>query len=177
MLEEEFYKEKDGLQTEEEEKPSPNPIEEEQIDEIKLIFTTTEEGRIIHTFLLSFEGDDLIDEAIMEVNEIDPNCEQEFDNETTHGEKNVDLEAAIQEGETLLQQYFQEFNFPSELEECLDEEPTKITTFPSSPFVLQQQELAAMDKRIQGQQPAVCNMPLESKLEEFELPKTTMEEP
>ncbi|KAH9303822.1 hypothetical protein KI387_008226, partial [Taxus chinensis] len=92
------------------------------------------------------------------------------------GEENADLQATIQEGETLLQQDIQEFDLPSDLEECLDEEPTEITMFPFSPFVLQQQELAAMDKRVQGQQPTVCNMPLESKLEEFDLPKATMEE-
>ncbi|KAH9287911.1 hypothetical protein KI387_032028, partial [Taxus chinensis] len=69
------------------------------------------------------------------------------------GEENADLEATIQEGETLLQQDIQEFDLPSDLEECLDEELAEITMFPSSPFVLQQQELAAMDKRVQGQQP------------------------
>ncbi|KAH9330905.1 hypothetical protein KI387_003013, partial [Taxus chinensis] len=51
---------------EKEGKPSQNPIFEEQMDEVKSVFTTVEEGSIIDTFLLSFEGADLIDEAIME---------------------------------------------------------------------------------------------------------------
>ncbi|KAH9308796.1 hypothetical protein KI387_036707, partial [Taxus chinensis] len=78
MLEGYFNQEQGVLQeAEEEEKPALNPIEEEQMDEIKSVFTTAEEGSIIDTFLFSFEGADLIDESIMEVNKTSPNCEQE----------------------------------------------------------------------------------------------------
>ncbi|KAH9306669.1 hypothetical protein KI387_011073, partial [Taxus chinensis] len=67
----------------------------------------------------------------------------------------------------------EEFDFLSELEKCFDEEePVEITTFTAPSCILQPQEPAAMEEDVQAQ-PAVCSMPLESNLEEFDLLKDT----
>ncbi|KAH9330908.1 hypothetical protein KI387_003016, partial [Taxus chinensis] len=51
-------------------------------------------------------------------------------------------------------------------------EPVEFVIFSPPSFILQSQDPATMEESVQAQ-PAVCNMPPESKLEDFDLPKVT----
>ncbi|KAH9293141.1 hypothetical protein KI387_041655, partial [Taxus chinensis] len=148
---------------------------------------------------------DLIDEAIMEVNKTGPNCEQEaqeiscfsptsslqkydfldefklascmLENEVAHGEENVDFEVTIQEVKSFLQWDREEFDCLSDLEECLKEEPTEITTFSSpSSSIFQTQEPIVMEENFHLQQPTSYNSSLESRMEDLNLPCSSFKE-
>ncbi|KAH9327715.1 hypothetical protein KI387_007893 [Taxus chinensis] len=80
------------------------------------------------------------------------------------------------EREALAEQEIEEFDCLSHLEECFDgeEEPMEIATFATPSFILQQQETAAMGGNVQ-EQLAPQNSPLESELEEFDLPNFVLD--
>ncbi|KAH9291037.1 hypothetical protein KI387_044166 [Taxus chinensis] len=176
MLEEEFNQEQDCLQTLEEGEAAPNPKEEEHILVVKEKSTYP---RGLGTKQATGEPSILLSTSPLSGS----STEEEFDlsNSMLESEANHDDQVADQEntmGEVEHeQQDSNEAVYLSDLEDCFDEEePVDFSPFSLSSSTSQTPEPAVMKEDFHLQQLASYSSSLESKLEDLNLPCSSLEE-
>ena len=160
----------------EEGEAAPNPKEEEHILAVE---EKSADPRALSTKQATGEPSVLLSTSPLSSS----SAEEEFDlsnsmskGERNHGGQVTDQEDTMEEVEHL-QQDSHEVVYLSDLEDCFDgEEPVEFPPFSLSSSTFQTQEFAVMKENIHLQQPASYNSSSESRLEDFNLSCSSLEE-